>query len=80
MKHPLEICLIQNAKKPSFGHPCKKKNRQNDALNKAVIPAIWYSFASASVARRGCWLRVLFKGSGFYRDATRKSSVAVMIS
>ena len=74
MKHPLEICLIQNAKKTGQQASVQKKNRQNDALNKAVIPAIWYSFASASVARRGCWLCVFFKGSGFYRDATRKST------
>lgn len=73
MKRSLDTCLIQNTKNTEGGHRCKK-NRRNDALNKAVIPGrSWYSFASASVARRGCSLCVFFKGSGFYRDATRKS-------
>lgn len=34
------FALRGEIKKPSFEHRCKKKNRQNDALNKAVIPAI----------------------------------------
>ena len=42
MKRSLDTCLIQNTKNTEGGHRCKK-NRRNDALNKAVIPAIWYS-------------------------------------
>ena len=42
------------------------------ALNKAVIPAIWYSLVSASVAR--LWLRKMryIKRPGFTGDTTRK--------
>lgn len=39
MKRSLDTCLIQNTKNTEGGHRCKK-NRRNDALNKAVIPAI----------------------------------------
>ena len=42
------------------------------ALNKAVIPAVWYSLVSASVAR--LWLRKMryIKRPGFAGDITRK--------
>ena len=42
-------------KKPSNERKSKEKSPEMNASNKAVTPAIWYSFASASVARFGCW-------------------------
>lgn len=42
------------------------------ALNKAVIPAIWYSFASASVARLGCGCAFSSRKADSTGSATRK--------
>ena len=64
--------LYPKRKKPGKRRQMQKKNRQSGALNKAVTPAIWYSFASASVARLGCWGARSIKEERFYRDATRK--------
>ena len=64
--------MTQNAKKPSSERSTQRKIAGMSALNKAVIPAIWYSFASASVARRGCRGFVFSRRSGFTGSATRK--------
>lgn len=54
-----------------FCNPEKQKNRRKSCLNKAVIPAIWYSLFQRPLLVYGCG-HALYQVIGLYRGNTRK--------